>query len=84
VGGIFSDEDDQGGGSLEGDSYAVDVKNKDNLVVLPKLKVNVLKYGTGGVSKHLTTRPEIVKFISARGSKALLEMQASQQSNLVS
>jgi hypothetical protein len=40
----------------------------------PRLKLAVLKYGSGGVAQQLVSRQEIVKFVCARGSKALGEL----------
>jgi hypothetical protein len=77
VGGVFSDMDDVT--DFAGDSYVLDVKDKNNSPVQQGLKVAVLKYGTGGVSKQLTTRGEIVKFVSARGSKAMQELHAASR-----
>eukprot|EP00882_Tetradesmus_deserticola_P015214 GHRQ01016203.1.p1 GENE.GHRQ01016203.1~~GHRQ01016203.1.p1 ORF type:complete len:193 (+),score=87.77 GHRQ01016203.1:48-626(+) len=74
VGGVISDMEDVT--DFAGDCYVLDVKDKNNHPVQQGLKVAVLKYGTGGVSKQLTTRGEIVKFVSARGSKAMLELHA--------
>lgn len=74
VGGIFSDMEDAT--DFAGEAYVLDVKDKNNSPVQQGLKVAVLKYGTGGVSKQLTTRGEIVKFVSARGSKAMQELHA--------
>jgi hypothetical protein len=74
VGGVFSDMEDVT--DPAGDLYALDVKDKNNSPVQQGLKVTVLKYGTGGVSKQLATRGEIVKFVSARGSKAMQELHA--------
>lgn len=79
VGGLYSDMDEVV--DLNGDSYIVDVKHKDNTPVAQNLKVAVLKYGTGGVAKQLITRAEIVKFISARGSKALTDMYNAAVNN---
>lgn len=62
---------------LSQDLVLADVKAKDNSIVQPGLKVAVLKYGSGGVARQLVTRGEIVKFVSARGSKALGEMHAN-------
>jgi hypothetical protein len=74
VGGVFTDMDDIT--DFTGDSYVVDAKDKNNSLVQQGLKVAVLKYGTGGVSQQLTTRGEIVKFVSARGNKAMQELHA--------
>ncbi|KAI8463236.1 MAG: hypothetical protein J3K34DRAFT_153963 [Monoraphidium minutum] len=40
----------------------------------PGLKLAVLKYGSGGVARQLVSRQEIVKFVCARGGKALAEL----------
>lgn len=77
VGGLISNMDDVA--DFHQDNYCVDVKGKDNQLVAPGLKVAVLKYGTGGVAKQLTTRGEIIKFVSARGSKALGELYAQSK-----
>lgn len=77
VGGVFSSDDDTT--DMADEQYLADVKNKDNSLVQQGMKVAVLKYGTGGVARQLVTRGEIVKFVAARGTKALAEMHASAQ-----
>lgn len=79
VGGMITDIEDTEG--VEQSSYIATVKNKDNTLVAPNLKTTVLKYGTGGVSKQLVGRIEIVKFISARGNKALADMYIAANNN---
>lgn len=79
VGGLWSDMDEVT--DPEGDRYIVDIKHKDNTPVAANFKVSVLKYGTGGVAKQLITRNEIVRFVSARGSKALTDMYTAAANN---
>jgi hypothetical protein len=44
----------------------------------PRLKLSVLKYGSGGVAQQLVARSEIVKFVCARGTKALGELAGGE------
>lgn len=77
VGGIISETPESTADDYEGETYVKGV----NAASLPDLKLSVLKYGTGGVCKQLTTRPEIVKFVCARGTKALSEIAAQDSIN---
>jgi hypothetical protein len=79
VGGFYSDMADVT--DFNADAYIVDLKGKDNAPIAPNLKVSVIKYGTGGVSKQLVARGEIVRFISARGGKALTDMYTAAANN---
>lgn len=38
------------------------------------VKLAVLKYGTGGVAAQIAARPEIVKFMCARGTRAIVDL----------
>lgn len=70
IGGILSDADD-----TPPEDYAADaVLKSTNTGSQPRLKLAVLKYGSGGVGGQLVARPEIVKFVCARGFKALAEI----------
>lgn len=82
VGGVYTDlEDTPSNATYPEEHFIAEVKAKDNTPVSPNLKVAVLKYGTGGVAKQLVTRGEIVKFISARGVKAMVDMHAAAAAN---
>lgn len=74
VGGILSVEPESGADEFDGDVYTKAVAAKD-----PRLKLNIFKFGTGGVCAQLVKRPEIVKFVCARGTKALLEMASNAE-----
>lgn len=75
VGGLFT--------QLQGDQdetlTLTEVRTKDGAPpVDDDMRVAVLKYATGGVATQLTSRAEIIKFVSQRGVKALAEMHANQ------
>ncbi|KIZ06139.1 hypothetical protein MNEG_1824 [Monoraphidium neglectum] len=70
TGGVLSDAPDSAP-----DDFAADALLKSaGSAAHPRLKLAVLKYGSGGVGRQLVARPEIVKFVSARGFKALAEI----------
>lgn len=78
IGGILSDQNDSSADDFSEEAY-VKSTNSSNF---PRLKLAVLKYGSGGVAKQLTVRPEIVKFVCARGTKALSEMAQNAEGNI--
>jgi hypothetical protein len=43
----------------------------------PGVKLAVLKYGTGGVAAQIAARPEIVKFLCVRGTRAIVDLHNS-------
>jgi hypothetical protein len=68
IGGVLSDRPDSD------DAAADHILKPAPCPSHPDMKLAVLKYGSGGVARQLVLRPEIVKFVAARGSKALAEL----------
>jgi hypothetical protein len=71
IGGILSDAPD-----TQPDDVALDAIQRPLTAASadPRMRLAVVKYGSGGVARQLVGRPEIVKFVCARGAKALSEL----------